>query len=198
LARPEASEVGILGCGIQGRSHLVALCGEFNVREVVAYDPSEEARALYAEEMHDRLGVRVAPTAVPRDAVEGRDMVVTAGPIARVPYATIEAGWLSEGTFAAAVDYASAWSAGALASFDRIYTDDTPQLEFQRGQGYFPDLPAPFTDLGQVVAGEKPGRTTRTERLMACLLGLAAEDVVIGRLVVERALAKGIGIRLPL
>jgi ornithine cyclodeaminase/alanine dehydrogenase-like protein (mu-crystallin family) len=33
---------------------------------------------------------------------------------------------------------------------------------------------------------------------MACLLGLAAEDVVIGRLVVERAVAKGVGIRLPL
>jgi ornithine cyclodeaminase/alanine dehydrogenase-like protein (mu-crystallin family) len=198
LARPDSSKVGILGCGVQGRSHLAALCGEFRIEEAVAYDPSEAARALYAEEMHDRLGVRVYPTAVPRDAVEGCDMVVTAGPIARAPYATIETGWLSEGAFAAAVDYASAWSAGALARFDRIYTDDIPQLESHRGQGYFPHLPAPFTDLGQVVAGAKPGRTTRTERLMACLLGLAAEDIVIGRLVVERAVAKGVGIRLPL
>ncbi|MDD5264122.1 MAG: ornithine cyclodeaminase family protein [Candidatus Bipolaricaulis sp.] len=198
LARPDACKVGILGCGVQGRSHLVALCGEFPIEEAVAYDPSDEARALYAEEMRDCLGIRVDPTAVPRDAVEGCDVVVTAGPIARPSYATVEAGWFSEGAFAAAVDYASAWSAGALARFDRIYTDDIPQLEFQRGQGYFPGLPEPFADLGKVVAGAKPGRTARTERLMACLLGLAAEDVVIGRLVVERAVAKGIGIRLPL
>jgi ornithine cyclodeaminase/alanine dehydrogenase len=142
LAHPDVSTLGILSCGVQGRNHLAALCGEFRIEEAIAYDPSEEARVLYAEEMRDRLGVRVYPTAVPRDAVEGPDMVVTAGPIARVPYATIETGWLSEGA--------------------------------------------------------KPGRTTRTERLIACLLGLAAEDVVIGRLVVEGAVAKGIGIRLPL
>ncbi|MCX6094616.1 MAG: ornithine cyclodeaminase family protein [Candidatus Bipolaricaulota bacterium] len=198
LARPDASKVGILGCGVQGRSHLVALCAEFRIEEVVAYDPSEEARTLYAEEMREHTGVRVCPSAVPRDAVEGRDVVVTAGPIARTPYATIEAGWLPEGAFAAAVDYASAWSAGALATFDRIYTDDIPQLEAQQREGYFPDLPAPYADLGQVVVGAKRGRTTGKDRIMACLLGLAAEDVVVGRLVAERAVAKGIGTWLPL
>lgn len=198
LARPDASRVGILGCGVQGRSHLVALCAEFRIEEVVAYDPSHEARTRYAEEMRERTGVRVCPAAVPRDAVQAREIVVTAGPIARTPYATIEAGWLSEGAFAVSVDYASAWSAAALAEFDRIYVDDVAQLDAHREGGYFPDLPTPFTDLGQVVAGAKPGRTSREERLMACLLGLAAEDVVIGRLVVERAVAKGIGTRLPL
>jgi len=85
-----------------------------------------------------------------------------------------------------------------LAEFDRIYVDDVPQQEAHRAEGYFPDLPAPFADLGEVVAGKKQGRTTPQERLMACLLGLAAEDIVVARLVVERAIARGIGTWLPL
>ncbi len=198
LARPDAPKVEILGCGVQGRSHVVTLCAEFRIEEVVAYDPSQEARTLYAEEMREPTGVRVCPSAVPRDAVEGRDVVVSAGPIARTPYATVEAGWLPEGAFATAVDYASAWSAGALATFDRIYTDDIPQLAAQQRAGYFPDLPAPYADLGQVVAGAKRGRTARKDRIMTCLLGLTSEDAVVGCLVAKRAVAKGIGTWPPL
>jgi len=197
LARSDASTVGILGCGAQGRSHLDALCAEFRVERVVAFDPSVDVRTHYAAEMQERTGVRVLATASPRDAVEACDIVITAGPIARVPYATVQPGWLSEGAFAASIDYASAWSAGALAEFDRIYVDDIPQEEAHRAEGYFPDLPAPFADLGEVVAGTKRGRTTPQQRLMACLLGLAAEDIVVARLVVERAIARGIGTWLP-
>jgi ornithine cyclodeaminase/alanine dehydrogenase-like protein (mu-crystallin family) len=197
LARPDSSTVGILGCGAQGRSHLGALCAEFRVERVVAFDPSVEARTHYAAEMQERTGVRVVATASPRDAVEACDIIVTAGPIARVPYGTVQPGWLSEGAFAASIDYASAWSAGALAEFDRIYVDDIPQQEAHRAEGYFPNLPAPFADLGEVVAGTKQGRTTPQQRLMACLLGLAAEDIVVAHLVVERAIARGIGTWLP-
>ncbi len=198
LARKDASSIGILGCGAQGRSHLEALCAEFPIERAAAFDPSPEVRARYAAEMQKQTGVRVRATASPRDAVEACDIIVTAGPIARIPYATIQPGWLSPGAFAASIDYASAWSAGALAEFDRIYVDDIPQLEAHRKEGYFPNLPAPFADLGEVVTGTKRGRAARGERTMACLLGLAAEDVAVAHLVVKLAVARRIGTWLPL
>lgn len=197
LARSGATRVGILGCGAQGRSHLTALCAQLGVEEAVAYDPSSAARTKYAEEMQDKEGIGVRATSVPREAVVDCDVVVTSGPIARVPYATIPAGWLAPGALALSIDYASAWSPAALAEFDRVYTDDVPQLESERRGGYFAALPEPYGDLGEVVVGKKPGRVTHAERLMACLLGLAAEDVVVARLVVERAVAAGIGMWLP-
>ena len=53
LARPESSTVGILGCGVQGRSNLEALKVLFPIRRVVAYDVIEQARDAFVKEISD-------------------------------------------------------------------------------------------------------------------------------------------------
>jgi ornithine cyclodeaminase/alanine dehydrogenase len=107
LARPESETVGILGCGVQGRTNLEALKCLFPVRRVFAYDRKPEAAARYAQEMAGRYGIEVTAVNNPRQAVTGCDMVVTAGLISLKPHATIKAGWLDAGAFASLVDYDS-------------------------------------------------------------------------------------------
>src|SRR3972149_4374187 len=97
LARPDSEVVGILACGVQGRTNLEALAAVFPVRRVHAYDIVPAGRQRYAEEMTAKLGIEVVAVDQPRAAVVESDMVVTSGPILKHPTPTIEAGWLQPG-----------------------------------------------------------------------------------------------------
>lgn len=194
LARPDAGTVGILACGVQGRSNLEALVTLFPVGRVAAYDTGAHTRQTYAEEMGTKLEIEVEPVDRPEKAVRGSDLVVTSGPILEQPHATIEPGWLAEGAFAAALDFDSYWSAEALAEIDKICTDDHEQLEYYRTLGFFSDLPAVHADLGELVTGRKTGRTNAEERTMAMNLGLAIDDMATAVLIYRRALERDLGI----
>ena len=198
LARPESETVGILGCGVQGRTNLEALKTLFPVRHVMAYDKNPENAARYAAEVRERLGVDVTVVREPRDAVTGCDMVVTAGQLLLTPHATIQAGWLDAGAFASLVDYDSFWSRAALKEADKFCTDDVPQLEHYRSIGYFQDIPPIYAALGELVTGQKPGRQSPAERTIACNLGLALDDMATAPIIYRRAVERGVGVWLPL
>lgn len=198
LARPESSTLGIVACGVQGRSHLEAFAAVFDLDRVVAYDIDRGAAERYAEEMRDVAGVPIEVARSLREAVDGLDLVVTSLPILREPDPPIPAGWLAPGAFAAAVDFDSAWSGAALAEFDRIVTDDIQQMAYYRDLGYFSDTPQPDADLGDVVAGTVPGRTEADARTLAMHLGLAADDMATAVLLYRRARDQGIGTELEL
>jgi ornithine cyclodeaminase/alanine dehydrogenase-like protein (mu-crystallin family) len=198
LARPESSTVGILGCGVQGRTNLEALNVLFPLKRVMAYDADPEALSRYSDEMSGRLDLEVVPVKAPREAVSGCDMVVTAGPIQKKPHATIRAGWLDEGAFASLVDFDSYWHPAAMREAAKFCTDDTPQLLHYQKIGYFQDIPQIHADLGELTTGKKPGRNSPTERTIAANLGLALDDVAVAPLVYNRAKEKGIGTWLPL
>jgi ornithine cyclodeaminase/alanine dehydrogenase-like protein (mu-crystallin family) len=198
LARPDSETVGILGCGIQGRSNLEALQALFPLSRVMAYDIKPEAARRYVEEMGSAFGLKMVPVGTPKEAVAGSDLVVTAGPILRIPHATIKPGWLGEGAFASLVDFDSYWDPAALSEADKFCTDDLPQLEYYQTVGYFRHIPPVYADLGELVTGRKPGRESPCERTMACNLGLALEDLATARLIYELAIKKGAGTWLPL
>jgi ornithine cyclodeaminase/alanine dehydrogenase-like protein (mu-crystallin family) len=198
LAQPDSEVVGILGCGVQGRSNLEALDVLFPLRRVLAYDVDAEAQRRYVQEMSERFGLEVVPVQEPKQAVAGCDLVVTAGPILHTPHATIQPGWFEEGTFASLVDFDSYWHPDAMREADKFCTDDVPQLEHYREVGYFQDIPPIHADLGELVTGRKPGRETDGERTMACNLGLALDDMATAPLIYRRARERGIGTWLPL
>jgi ornithine cyclodeaminase/alanine dehydrogenase-like protein (mu-crystallin family) len=198
LARSESETVGILGCGVQGRSNLEALKVVFPLRKVYAYDTNPELAAGFARELSAQWQIEVAPVSDPKQAVVSSDIVVTAGPILRKPHATIQRGWLREGAFASLVDFDSYWHPEALHEVDKFCTDDVPQLHHYRDIGYFQDIPPIYADLGELVTGRKPGRQKREERTIACNLGLALDDMAAAPLIYQRALERGIGTWLPL
>lgn len=199
LAREDSKYLGVLGAGVQGFSNLEALKVLFPIERVTVYDIDGEQRERYEQRIHGRWPeIEVQRAAEPREAVEGMDIVVTAGPIVRPPHATIKAGWLSEGAFASMVDFDSYWSGEALAEVDKFTTDDIPQLEHYRTLGYFQAVPPVYGELGELVAGKKAGRQSARERTVACNLGLAIDDLATAPLVYQRAVERGLGTWLDL
>lgn len=198
LARQDSSVVGILGCGVQGRSNLDALKCVLPVGKVRAFDLDRQRAESYATDVRNHYGIDAQAVNQPRDAVMGCDVVVTAGPILRKPHATIQRGWLEAGAFASLVDFDSYWDPGALREVDKFCTDDIPQLHHYRDMGYFQDIPPVYADLADLTSGRKSGRQSAEERTIACNLGIALEDMAIAPLVYKRALAMGAGRRLPL
>ncbi len=198
LARPESASVGILGCGVQGRTNLEALKVLFPITRVVAYDVLPDAAARYAREARERFGVDVTIAKQPRDAVDGLDLVVTAGPILHKPHATIKPGWLKEGAFASLVDFDSYWDGAAMHESSKFCTDDVPQLEHYRSIGYFQNIPPIYASVGELVAGIKRGRESARERTMTCNLGLAMDDMATAPIVYQRAVEQKIGTWLSL
>ena len=198
LARAESSVVGVLGCGVQGRTNVEALNVLFPLKQVMAYDVDPEAVGRYVDEIGSRFNLEVVPVATPRQAVTGCDIVVTAGPILRKPHATIEAGWLDEGAFASLVDFDSYWHADAMRETTKFCTDDSQQLHHYQQTGYFNEIPPLYADLGELVAGLKPGRETPFERTMTANLGLALDDMAVAPIIFRKAVKKGFGTWLPL
>ncbi|MFW9981560.1 MAG: ornithine cyclodeaminase family protein, partial [Candidatus Thorarchaeota archaeon] len=129
LARSNSSIVGILGCGVQGRSNIEALNDVFVLEHVRAYDIDHNRSKEYGKEIEASYGLGVEVVDEPRDAVSGCDIVVTAGPILKKPHATIKEGWLDEGAFASLVDFDSYWHPDALKQVNKFCTDDIPQLQ---------------------------------------------------------------------
>ncbi len=198
LARPESEQLGVLGCGVQGTTNTEALKALFPLKQVMAYDVRPEVARKFAAGISARLGLNVTVVDDPRQAVAGCDMVVTAGPILKKPHATILPGWLEEGAFASLVDFDSYWHPAALKEAAKFCTDDVPQFMHYKEIGYFQDVPPIYADLGELVAGKRPGRQNPTERTMACNLGLALDDMAVAPTVYQRAQANKIGRLLPL
>lgn len=193
LARPESESLGILGCGVQGYSNLEALNSVFAIKRVVAYDVLPEQVDRFVDEVHSRYGLTVVRAREPRDAVDGCDLVVTAGPILHTPHATIKAGWLKEGAFASLVDFDSYWDGPAMKETSKFCTDDVPQLEHYRSIGYFQDIPPIYASMGELATGIKRGRENARERTMACNLGVALDDMAVAPAIFQRALGRGVG-----
>ncbi len=199
LARREPGRLAIIGCGVQGRSHLEAMLAQFpGLQRVTVHDRRPDAAARYAEEMGGRCGrpITVAPTC--EAAVRGADIIVTATEIRKPPEPVIRAEWLQPGAFCMPVDFDAQFTPEAIRAMDLLVTDDLAQFEHYRRLGYFQSTPPVGVDLGAVVAGRRPGRAGSAQRIMCLNLGLAVADMVTAASIVEQAARRGIGMRLPL
>ena len=78
-------------------------------------------------------------------------------------------------------------------SMHKFLADDKEQLLYYNSIGYFQDIPSICADLADVVVGNRPGRESNREKVMAMNLGVAIEDMAVGIEVYERAKRRGIG-----
>lgn len=198
LARPESATVGILACGVQGRTNLSALACIFPIRKVFVYDMDVQAQARFMREMQARFDLEFVGVSEPVQAVVNSDIVVTSGPIMKKPIPTIQEDWLMPGGFASAVDYDSYWSSAALAQMDILATDDLTQFLFHRQMGYFEATPDPNLELDDLVAGARPGRQDPEQRILAMNLGLAMDDMAVAPEIYRLAQGQGLGVWLKL
>src|SRR5512135_3125293 len=76
LARKQSEVVGILACGVQGRTNLIALATQFPIKRVYAYDIAPDVQRHYIKEMSALLGLEIVGVDAPRQAVIESDLVV--------------------------------------------------------------------------------------------------------------------------
>jgi alanine dehydrogenase len=178
LARSDASVLGIIGSGVQARSHLEALRLVREFREIRVWSPHRAA--AFAEE-HG-----VVASASAEEAVRGADVVVTA---TTSPTPVLLGEWLSPGVHVNAVGAPRPdWRElddGVLRRA-RVYVDSREAAAKESG-----DVIAAgevFAEIGEVAAGTRPGRRSDEEVTLFKSLGLAVEDVATAELVYRKAL----------
>ena len=198
LARKDCENIGIIACGVQGKSNLEALSCLYKIKKVKVYDLFPEVAAKFVKDMSYMLNLDIEAVMDPKKAVQGMDIVVTSGPIIKNPNPVIEKGWLKRGSFASPVDFDSYWQGEALQEADKLATDDIGQMNYYRKSGYFKQTPQPYADLGEIAIGKKPGRESEQEITISINLGIALDDMAVAPLIYNKAKQLGIGIELPL
>ncbi len=194
LAREDASVLAILGAGAQGWSHLETFPRVRHFKEIrVASRNRERAHDLAAH--HPRAHA----TASFEQAVLGADVVACCTD-AREPILRLE--WLKPGVHISAVGgtFGSELDAETV-NASRIFVEwrgavtSAPPAGAHELQGLDPSR---VTEVGEVIAGKKPGRQSPDEITLYKSTGLAVEDAATAGLVYERALREGAGKKLPL
>jgi alanine dehydrogenase len=194
LARDDAKVLAILGAGTQGWSHLQTFPRVRDFDEIrIASRNFERASDLAAHHPRARAVQSF------EEAVRGADIVATCTD-AREPI--LRRAWLSAGshvsavggTFGPEVDPETVKAARVFVEWRGAVTNAPPAGAHEL-QGIDP---ASVTEIGEVIAGVKPGRTSHDEITLYKSTGLAVEDAATARLVYDAARANGVGTTLPL
>lgn len=190
LARPDAAVLAILGAGVQGHSHLETFPHVRDFREIrVASRTAAHAAALAARHPAARAAASFA------EAVAGADVVACCTD-AREP--VVDAAWLAPGahvsavggTFGPELDAATVRRARVFVEWRGAATNPPPAGAHEL-QGLDPDA---ITEIGEVLAGTRPGRTSPDELTLYKSTGHAVEDAAAARLVYDRARQAGAGV----
>lgn len=204
LARPDARRAGLFGAGVQARTQLLALCHVRPIEEAWVYDPILESASRFAEEMGERLGIPVRVARDPREAVEGMDVVVTAT-TARTP--VFPGTWVAPGTHVTGVGSHTPDTReldGILIQRARVVVDERRAALSEAGDLILPLKEGLISEehiaaeLGEVIAGLRPGRETPEQVTVFKSVGLAFQDIAAATRVYELARARGAGMEVPL
>jgi alanine dehydrogenase len=186
LARRDARTLAIVGAGVQGEHHLrvLPLVREF---EEIRVSSLYRADAERVAELHPRAHVVVDPEA----AVRGADVVALATHAARP---VIRPEWIAPGTHVSSVGYRPpdgelprALLRHSLFVETREAFEPTP-VGCAELQGLDPDAAA---ELGEVLLGRRPGRTSEAEITVYKAMGHVVEDIVAAELVYAAAAGRG-------
>lgn len=94
LSREDSEVVGLIGSGGMARTFLDAFCCVRPIKECRVFSPTKGHKEAFAEEMSDKLGIRVVAVSGPQEAIAGADIVSSATD-SMVP--VYDAAWLEEG-----------------------------------------------------------------------------------------------------
>jgi ornithine cyclodeaminase len=197
LAREDASVLGILGAGVQARSHLEALRLVRDFDRVRIFSPTAaHAEALAAEADAEAVGSA-------EEAVRGADVVVTAtsslDPVLRRE-------WLEPGAHVNAVggrppamrELDVATVADSAFYVDRRESAENEAFDYRDALESGAIGPDHIRgEIGEVLIGAAPGRTSPEELTVFRSLGLAVEDLAAAEYVLRRARESGVGVEVP-
>ncbi|WZL74370.1 ornithine cyclodeaminase family protein [Clostridiaceae bacterium 35-E11] len=196
-AKNNSKKVAIIGAGVQGKMHLLAIKHVLpSLEECHIFDIKEEVLDDYVARMPQKSNVKVKKFTSIAEAVEDVDIIVTCTQKLHKPIIPAEA--LKPGMLGAGLEAGRAWPAEIIHGSDKVITDDLNQTSSYATTGAFAGgLPSFYCELGELVNG-KPGRENDREIILAFNVGIAAEDISLGQYIYEKAVEKNAGIVLPL
>jgi len=198
LARPDSKSILICGCGNQGRVSTHALSKIFSFEHVFAYDIDSAEAQRFASDLSEDLKILVETTSDLGEAMKGSDICVTCTPSTRF---FLKQEYVQPGTFVAAVGADSETKQELeppLLAKNKTVVDIMDQCA-SIGELHHAIASSLMTkqhvhaELGEVVAGLKPGRTSRDEIIIFDSTGMALQDVIAAATVFKKAVDKGAG-----
>jgi ornithine cyclodeaminase len=199
LARKDASVAAVLGAGVQARLQLRALALVRPIGEVRLWARDGEKAASVARELSAELGLSVVACSDAKAAVTGAHVVVTTT-ASEEP--VLRAGWLESGQHVTAMgsdaEHKNELDPAAVGCADLYVADSLAQtrrlgeLHHAIAAGVVAG-DAVFPELGEIVAGQKAGRTRDTQITVADLTGTGVQDTAIATVAFVRAQAAHVG-----
>ena len=198
LAKKDSKTVTICGCGNQGRIQLKAIKEVLPVKQVFAYDQDNESAKAYAEQMGQDAAITIQATKDLAVAVNNSDVVITCTP-SKKPYMMKE--FITPGTLVASIGSDSP-DKQELSVFlmqgTKVVVDILEQC-VKAGELHHAleadvlSKNGVHAEIGQIVAGKKPGRETEDEIIVYDATGTALQDTAAAALCYEKAIKKQIG-----
>ncbi len=202
LARPDARVVGIFGAGWQARGQLEALAQVRPLERVKVHARTAGKVAQFCARMQERLGIPVVPAAGAEDAVRGSDIVVA---ITSAATPVFDGEWIAPGTHVNAAGSNSLLrreiDEATVRKADPIVVDSRPSAIKEAGD-LLPALEkgrihaGGLTELGEVIAGIRPGRTSAGQVTLFESQGMAMQDLIVAARLLELARPAGRGVEI--
>jgi alanine dehydrogenase len=199
LARADSKILGHVGARGTAWWNVTMLDDLFDFEEIRVTSRRPESRQAFARQLSEVLGKPVRAVSTPEAALEGADIMVEATRLT-VPTVLLRTAWVVPGTLVVPYGTISAVELSLTSVMDKIVVDDWGQATV----GPFGALRAHVdtglltkerlhAELGQIVAGHRPGRETPEERILFWHRGLATTDLAVAHLVWQRAEALDLG-----
>lgn len=192
LARPDSRTITICGCGTQGRIQLRALRTALPLEQVYAFDVNHDQAHSFARELSQEAGIAVEVVQDIASAVRKSDVCVTCTPAKKH---FLEKDYVAPGSFIAAVGADNEEKQEIdpqLMASSKVVADIVEQcaeigdLHHAISAGLMRASNV-HAELGELVAGRKPGRTSAEEITIFDSTGTALQDVAAAAMVYERA-----------
>lgn len=199
LAREDATELGIIGSGTQARGQLHGAAAVRDLDHVRVFSPTESNRESFATEMDDQLDTQVDPVDSTEEAVSDVDILITA---TTSPEPVFDGEDLSPGTHVTAmgsyhptnheVDPTTVARATYVPDLRGRIDTDAGAYRTALSEGVIEEGHV-HAELGEIVAGEAPGRESDDKITLFDSGGTAIETVAAAKLLYDRAREAGLG-----
>jgi len=204
LANPGAATLGILGAGVQARAHIAALTHVRPLRQIKIFSPSRVSAAAVKREMEGDLQVPIEISPDAESVVRHSDLLVT---VTTAKEPIVKSEWLSRGVHINAVGSHRPDLReidGATLARAKVVVDSREAIMAECGDILIAlkeksvDADVIHGEIGEVLAGSKPGRRSTGEITIYKSVGIAIQDVATANLVYHNALERNVGTNVAL